>query len=131
MGPTRRHRCGRRSTSWRCSPWCKAGSTQGPRGLGLSESQVELLCAPLGRRVRAIVNYEGFVLAREIEDAWAQSVARIVERWYEGVTRYTTSAFLRAKLGEALARRKVAAHVFETAEEAREALRSGGGDSAR
>ena len=89
------------------------------------ERQVEALCAPLGRRVRAIVNYEGFVLDREVEDAWAQSVARIVERWYEGVTRYTTSAFLRAKLGEALARRKVAAHVFETADEARAALREG------
>ena len=91
------------------------------------ERQVEALCAPLARRVRAIVNYEGFVLAREVEDAWAQSVARIVDRWYAGVTRYTTSAFLRAKLGEALARRKVAAHVFETAEEARTALRESSG----
>ena len=44
------------------------------------ERQVEALCAPLAQRVRAIVNYEGFVLEREIEDAWAQSVARIVER---------------------------------------------------
>lgn len=87
------------------------------------ERKIEALCAPLNRRVQAVVNYEGFLLAREIEDAWAQSVAAIVARWYDGVTRYTTSAFLRAKLGEALARRKLAPHVFETEEEARAALR--------
>ena len=84
--------------------------------------QIAAICEPLGRRVHAIVNYEGFVLDREIEDAWVQSVSEIVQRWYVDVTRYTTSAFLRAKLGQALSRRKLAPHVFETEEEARAAL---------
>ena len=35
-----------------------------------------------------------------------------------GVSRYTTSGFLRIKLGEALEKRGVAAHIFESAEEA-------------
>ena len=41
-----------------------------------------------------------------------------VSRYYESVTRFTTSAFLRAKLGEALASRKLAPHIFETEAEA-------------
>ena len=41
-------------------------------------------------------------------------VSEVVERWYDGVTRYTTSAFLRAKLGEALAPAQArAAHLRE------------------
>ena len=77
---------------------------------------------PLNRRVHAVVNYEGFVLERDIEDAWAESVDRTVARFYDRVTRYTTSAFLRAKLGDALSRRKLSPHVFETEDEARVAL---------
>ena len=72
--------------------------------------------------MHAVVNYEGFVLVREVEDAWADMVSEVVARWYDDVTRYTTSAFLRAKLGDALAKRKLAPHIFETEEEALAAL---------
>ena len=89
------------------------------------EDKVEQLLAPLHRRVHAVVNYEGFVLDREVEDAWAECVQRLVARFYDRVTRYTTSAFLRAKLGNALASRQVAAHIFETQAEARAALQAG------
>jgi len=84
--------------------------------------KVAEISAPLERRIHAVVNYEGFVLARDVEDAWADLVSEVVERWYDGVTRYTTSAFLRAKLGDALARRKLAPHIFESEEEALAAL---------
>jgi propionate CoA-transferase len=84
--------------------------------------KIVAICEPLGRRVHVIVNYEGFVIDREMEDAWTQSISEIVQRWYVDVTRYTTSAFLRAKLGQALSARKLAPHVFETEEEARAAL---------
>ena len=86
------------------------------------EEKVERLLQPLQRRVHAVVNYEGFVLDREVEDAWAECVQRLVSRFYDRVTRYTTSAFLRAKLGDALASREVAPHIFETQAEARAAL---------
>jgi propionate CoA-transferase len=46
-------------------------------------------------------------------------VKEVVEAFYENVTRYTTSAFLRMKLGDALASRQVSPHMYETAEEAR------------
>ena len=86
------------------------------------EEKVERLLQPLQRRVHAVVNYEGFVLDREVEDAWAECVQRLVSRFYDRVTRYTTSAFLRAKLGDALTSREVAPHIFETDAEARAAL---------
>ena len=71
-----------------------------------------------------MANYEGFVIDPRLEDAWAHSIGKTTERWYDGVTRYTTSAFLRAKLGDALARRKLSPHVFETEDEACAALPS-------
>jgi propionate CoA-transferase len=45
-------------------------------------------------------------------------VRSLVDRFYAGVSRYTTSGFLRIKLGEALERRGVAPHIFESADEA-------------
>lgn len=44
---------------------------------------------------------------------------RVTDRFYSGVSRYTTSGFLRIKLGEALQRGGVAPHIFESAENAR------------
>ena len=82
------------------------------------------ICEPLGHRVNAVVNYEGIFIDREIEDAWAQSVSDIVSHFHSGVTRYTTGAFLRSKLGETLTRRELAPHVFESETEARAALPS-------
>ena len=88
--------------------------------------KVDEICAPLGRRVRAVVNYDGFVLGRDVEDAWADMVSEVVERWYDGVTRYTTSAFLRAKLGDALvAAQARAAHLRERGRGARRPARAG------
>jgi propionate CoA-transferase len=46
-------------------------------------------------------------------------MAADVERTcYDHVSRYTTSAFMRLKLGDALTRRNVAPHIFETSADA-------------
>jgi propionate CoA-transferase len=45
-------------------------------------------------------------------------VRDLTQRFYIDVTRYTTSAFLRMKLGQALNQRGVAPHIFESADEA-------------
>jgi propionate CoA-transferase len=42
--------------------------------------------------------------------------------YYSTASRYSTSAFLRSKLGAALERRRVAPHIFETVDDAREFL---------
>src|ERR1700679_415469 len=39
----------------------------------------------------------------------------LTDRFYSGVSRYTTSGFLRIKLGEATAFQRLAPHIFESA----------------
>ncbi len=78
--------------------------------------------APLGRRVPAIVNYDNFTLLPDVFDAYVAMVNGLVERFYTGVTRYTTSSFLRAKLGDALESRDAAPYIFESQEQASQQL---------
>ena len=55
---------------------------------------------------------------------YSAMVGDLVNRFYSGVTRYTTSSFLRAKLGDALKQRAVAPHIYESSEEAITHLRN-------
>ena len=79
---------------------------------------VESKLGGLDKRVYAIVNYDNFSIVPELLDEYSAMVSRLVDRFYSGVSRYTTSGFLRIKLGEALERRGVAPHIFESAQEA-------------
>ncbi len=83
---------------------------------------VEERLAPLGRKVPAIVNYDHFTIAPELLDAYTDMVRDLVRRFYSGVTRYTTSAFLHQKFGQALRRRRVSPHIYENRAEAEEHL---------
>ena len=56
-------------------------------------------------------------------DDYSAMVLDLADRFYSAVTRYTTSSFLRTKLGDALNKRAVAPHIYESAEEARAHLR--------
>ena len=85
---------------------------------------VEDKLAPVGHRVYAIVNYDNFSIVPELLDEYSAAVRSLVDRFYSGVSRYTTSGFLRIKLGEALQRRGVAPHIFESAAEAQSDFRS-------
>ncbi|MFO1295140.1 MAG: malonate decarboxylase subunit alpha [Rubrivivax sp.] len=89
--------------------------------------EIEGRLVPLGHKVFGVINYDHFVLDPEVQDDWAAMVRELVDRHYVAVTRYTTSGFLRSKLGPALAARGVAPHIFETADEARQALPGGAG----
>ena len=84
---------------------------------------VEAKLAPLGRKVYAIVNYDNFSIVPELLDEYSTMVRGLMDNHYSGVSRYTTSGFLRMKLGESLERRGVAPHIFESAEEAQSNLR--------
>ncbi len=86
-------------------------------------SLVEAHLAPLDRKVYAIVDYDNFEIPPELLNPYTEMVKDLRDRFYSGVTRYTTSNFLRMKLGDALSKRNVAPHIFESAEEAREHLR--------
>lgn len=85
-------------------------------------SQVERVLTPVAKKVYCIVNYDNFSIHPEIVDHYSEMVEDVVSRFYTGVTRYTTSAFLRMKLGDALAKRSLAPHIYETPEEARKHL---------
>jgi propionate CoA-transferase len=74
---------------------------------------------PLGRKVYAIVNYDRFSIVPELLDGYTAMVQELTDRFYSRVTRYTTSGFLRVKLGDALGRRQLAPHIYESAQEAR------------
>ncbi|HDR9875242.1 TPA: acyl CoA:acetate/3-ketoacid CoA transferase [Burkholderia cenocepacia] len=93
--------------------------------VGAIEAKVSEICRPIvarGQRVHVVVNYEGFVLDRDLEDRYAEMVHRCVERYYSSVARFTTSAFMRSKLGDALSNRKLSPYIFESEGEARENL---------
>lgn len=80
---------------------------------------IESKLESVGKKVYAIVNYDNFVIVPTLLDAYSAMVKGIVDRYYTGVTRYTTASFLRAKLGAALQKRRLAAHIYESADEAR------------
>ena len=73
---------------------------------------------PLGKKVFAIVNYDNFSIVPELVQEYMELVGDLVEHYYVGVTRYTTSAFLRARLGDALREHDLTPHIYETAAEA-------------
>jgi propionate CoA-transferase len=81
------------------------------------------LLDPLGKKVFAIVNYDNFSIEPELVDEYTEMVKFLMDHYYLGATRYTTSTFLRVKLGDALEGRAVAPHIYESADEARAHLR--------
>ena len=81
--------------------------------------------APVGHKVYAIVNYDRFSILPELVDDYIEMVKEVVETHYHNVTRFTSNTFLRAKLGEALEKRKIAARSYETAAEAEAHVREG------
>lgn len=86
------------------------------------QNAVEQRCRKIGRRVAVIVNYETFRIDEAVLDPYAEMVRYMEQTHYIRVTRYSTGAFLRMKLGSALEKRNVAPHVFETEDEAHASL---------
>jgi len=79
---------------------------------------VDDLLAPLGRRVKSVVNYDRFSLDESAVEAYADAVRYVQETYYVegGVTRHTTNAFLRLKLDKELAKRDIHTTVTESVE---------------
>ena len=98
-------------------------SVKAPEMIERLQDKVRSIVEPLGHKVYAVVNYDGFELDRSVEDAYLDALKDFGEKYFHGVTRFTTSAFMRAKLGDSLASRGVAPYIFESEEEARGAMR--------
>jgi propionate CoA-transferase len=73
---------------------------------------------PLPAGFSVVVNYDNFRLDDRLAERYFGMIRSLAERYGYTVTRYSTSAFLRTKLGEGLSRRGMAPHVFETRAEA-------------
>jgi propionate CoA-transferase len=76
------------------------------------------LCEPIGTKVKVVVNYDNFQIDEAVVDDYAAMVKTVSDTYYSDVSRYTTSAFMRLKLGSALEQRGLAAHIYETPQEA-------------
>lgn len=102
----------------------KGFSVNSPQVIEDIRAQVANHLSDLGHKVYAIVDYDDFSIVPELIDAYSDMVSQIVDTYYSGVTRYTTSAFLRVKLGDALAKRKIKPEFFDTQDKAAEALKN-------
>ncbi len=93
----------------------------------IAHAAVEL-CRPIGKKIGVVVNYDSFQIDENVVDAYAAMVQDLSDRYYTYVSRYTTSAFMRLKLGEALEGRGLAAHIYETPREAIDSAKQGLGN---
>ena len=85
---------------------------------------VDATLEPLRKRVYSIVNYDSFSADDAIVDKYLDLVRYVEEKYYIKVSRYTTSGFMRLRLGHELAKRDVTSEVVETLAEARRRLES-------
>ncbi len=82
---------------------------------------VEPRMKAVGKRMHSVVNYDNVNIDADVMDLYADLVKHIDNTYYLSVARYTTSAFLRLKLGKELEKRRLSSHIYETDEEAKQA----------
>ncbi|MBQ0746579.1 MAG: acyl CoA:acetate/3-ketoacid CoA transferase [Marinobacter sp.] len=85
------------------------------------KTRVEDVLAPIDRKVDVIVNYDQTRIDDAVAVEWASMVDDLEARLYNRVTRYSTSAFLRRKLGQTLQRRRRAT-IFDSERAAEAAM---------
>ena len=78
------------------------------------QEAVEQVCKGIGHKVNVVVNYDAFEIDEAAMEAYGQVISFMVTHYYSEVTRYTTSSFLRSKLGHAISDRGLAPHIYET-----------------
>ncbi len=88
------------------------------------KTTIENLLNPIGKKVYAIGNYDGFNINPDIIETYTAMQKYLMQNYFSKVTRYTTSAFLRMKLGESLEKRGFSPHIYESKREAHEFLQS-------
>ena len=79
---------------------------------------VEVACERIGHKVALVANSDNGRIDPHVADTHAAMVRYLQLQYYSSATRYSTSAFLRAKLGEALSRRQVSPQIFESSDDA-------------
>ncbi|CFX53475.1 Coenzyme A transferase [Candidatus Filomicrobium marinum] len=75
-------------------------------------------CEKAGKRVNAVVNQDGCRIADDLQDDYAELVDFMMKRYYATMARYTTSAFMHLKMQDAVSKRGLQPHIFESGDEA-------------
>ena len=83
---------------------------------------VEAVLKPLGRRVDAIINYDGFWTNPEISDDYLDAVHYIQSRYYNKASRFASNGFARIQLAKGLRVHQVHSDVVGNVAEARRSL---------
>jgi propionate CoA-transferase len=86
--------------------------------LDAMREKLDAFFAGIGRKVDLISNYDGVSIAPRLSARFADMLSELETKYYHTATRYTTSAFLRQKMGQDLKTREISPHIFETQEEA-------------
>ena len=73
-----------------------------------------------GQGVNLVMNQNGFRIAEDLQDEYAETIGKMLEKFSASVAHYTTSAFMRLKMKETLSSRGVQPHIFESGEEAQQ-----------
>jgi len=92
--------------------------------VGKIEFMVASELSGVGKKVHALVNYENFYINSEIVEDYTSMVNRLMEHFYQDVTRYTTSQSLHTQLESALKKANVVPNIFDSSEEAEKVLRT-------
>jgi len=79
---------------------------------------LESFLAQIGQRVNLITNYDGFTVHPKLYAEFADFLAYLENTYYLTATRYSTSPFLREKMGDGLKKRGLGPNIFETRDEA-------------
>ena len=91
-----------------------------PKDVNDIQEAVESRMQAIGKRMHSVVNYDNFIIDEDVIDEYADLVKHIDDNYYLSVHRYTTSAFLRLKLGKELSKRDLSSRGYETVEEAKQ-----------
>ena len=86
--------------------------------LSAYEKRIRTFFGALGKRVNLVANYDGFSVRPRLSVKFADLVSKLQADYYLTATRYTTSTFLRQKMGSDLKNRSISPHIFETQAEA-------------
>ncbi|MEO0327109.1 MAG: CoA-transferase [Pseudomonadota bacterium] len=77
----------------------------------------------LGHKVDIVANYDGISIAPRLSSKFMNLLGQLEYDYYLTSTHYTTSAFLRQKLGRDFKNRSIPPHIFESREEASKHLK--------
>ena len=80
--------------------------------------ELHLFFKNIGKKVNLVSNHDGVDIATKMEAKFFNLLEQLEIEYYLKASRYSTSAFLRQKLGKDLNKRSISSHIFETREEA-------------